>query len=380
MPTPLTVEAATSALNSSSARLESLDVFRGATIASMMLVNNPGRWDAVYPPLLHAEWHGWTFTDTVFPFFLWIVGVAMTLSVARRVERGDDRHRLLLHALRRAAILFALGLFLNAFPSFSWDRIRIPGVLQRIAVCYLMAAVIFLYTRWRGQLFFTGFFLTVYWVLMMWTPYPGGAPGTLLPESNFSQWVDSLLLKGHMWSKTKTWDPEGVVSTLPAIATCLFGVLAGHIIRNVKPLAERVVWLFVAGALLMQLGLILNWWMPINKNLWTTSYSVFMAGLASTSLAVWMWLVDALGWRRWTRPFAIYGMNAIAVFVLSGIIGDLLGTIRIGERPLQTVLYECLFAPLASPLNASLLYALAHVLFLYAVAWLLYRRGWFIKF
>jgi predicted acyltransferase len=361
-------------------RLDSLDVFRGATIASMILVNNPGDWSHIYAPLGHAPWHGWTFTDTVFPFFLWIVGVAMTLSTAKRVERGDSRAKLLLHALRRAAILFGLGLFLAGFPYFPFDRIRIPGVLQRIAVCYLIAAIVFVYTRWRGQVIATAAFLGVYWILMMWTPYPGGAPGTLLRESNFSRWVDGLVLPGHMWSQTKDWDPEGTVSTLAAVASVLFGVLAGHIIRSTKPAMEKIVWLFFQGAMLLWLGLILNWWMPINKNIWTASYAVFMAGLASTVLAVWMWVVDMLGYKKWTRPFAIYGMNAITVFVLSGLIGKLLGLIKFDNVSLQKIIFTNAFGWIPDPYIASHAYAIANVLLLYAVAYAMYRKGIFVKF
>ncbi|MBI4876727.1 MAG: DUF1624 domain-containing protein, partial [Acidobacteria bacterium] len=210
-----------------SGRLESLDVFRGATIAAMILVNNPGSWSAVYSPLLHAGWHGWTPTDLIFPFFLWISGVAMTLSFAKRMERGDGRRRLFLHTLRRAAAIFGVGLFLNAFPYFDLATLRIPGVLQRIAVCYLIAAAIFLTTKLRGQAIAILSLLGVYWAVMKWIPVPGYGAGVLEKHGNFAQWIDSLVLSGHMWSATKTWDPEGIVSTLPSIATVLFGVLCG---------------------------------------------------------------------------------------------------------------------------------------------------------
>lgn len=351
----------------SEGRLASLDVFRGATIASMMLVNNPGDGEHVYEPLEHAAWHGWTFTDTVFPFFLWIAGVAMTLSTARRIERGDNRGKLLLHVIRRAVIIFAIGLLLNGFPYYRLDRIRIPGVLQRIAVCYLIAGVIFLFTKARGQVIAILALLIAYTVLMN---------GNFDLETNYARWVDSKLLAGHMWSHTKVWDPEGIISTIPAIATMLFGILAGHIVRAVKTPAERATWLFLTGNVLIAAGQIWTVWMPINKNLWTGSYSVFMAGMASVILAIWYWLVDVQGWTRWTRPLAIYGMNAIAVFILSGLIGRLLGIFQ-----LQKPIFQSVFAPLSSsPFNASLYYAIAMVLFLYAIAYGMYRRKWFLKF
>jgi predicted acyltransferase len=279
-------------------RLMSLDVFRGITIASMMLVNNAGDWNHVYGPLLHADWHGWTFTDTVFPFFLWIVGVAMTLSFAKRMERGDDRGKLALHTLRRAAMIFGIGLLLNGFPFYLLDRIRIPGVLQRIAICYLIAGLIFLYTKWRGQVYWTVGLLAVYWMLMTLVPVPGVGPGHLHdPENNLSSWLDRVLLSGHMYSGTKTWDPEGTISTLPAIATTLFGILTGHLLRIRKTPAEKAVWMFAAGNLLIFAGLVLSLWMPVNKKIWTTPYAVLMAGLAGVVFALCYWFVDVQGWR-----------------------------------------------------------------------------------
>lgn len=361
-------------------RLASLDVFRGATIASMMLVNNPGAWSAIYGPLRHADWHGWTFTDTVFPFFIWITGVSMTLSFSKRVEAGAGRRHLLLHTARRAAVIFLLGLFLSGFPYFPLDRLRIPGVLQRIAVCYLIAGAIYLFTRVRGQILAAGVCLTAYALLMNYAPFPGRIDDAWGRDANFARHVDSLFLTGHMWSQTKVWDPEGIVSTLPAIATCLFGILTGHLLRRPSwSPAERTVWMFLQGAALMGLATVWSWWMPMNKNLWTSSYSLMMAGLASTVFAASYWLVDQHGGAKYTKPFAIYGMNAIAVYMLSGITGRLLGLVKIGTVSAQRWIFETVFAPLASPVNASLLYGLVFVLYLYLVAWVMYRRGWFLK-
>lgn len=365
-------------------RLVSLDVFRGATIAAMILVNNPGSWEHVYPPLLHADWHGWTFTDIIFPSFMWISGVAMTLSFAKRVERGDSRGRLFLHTLRRAACIFALGLLLNAYPVFDLSTIRIPGVLQRIAVCYLAAAALFLVTRLRGQIAAIVSLLGVYWVLMTTVPVPGYGAGVLEKQGNFAQWIDGIFLSGHMWSHTKTWDPEGIVSTLPSIATVLFGILCGHLLRSALAVAEKAAWMFSAGVSLIFAGLVMNWWLPINKSIWTSSFAVFMAGIAFTLFALCYWLIDGRGYTRWCKPFAIYGMNAITVYVLSGVLADTLTLIRwtgADGKPvgLNTWLYTDFFARLASPVNASLLFAVSNVLLLYAAAYFMWRKRWFVR-
>jgi predicted acyltransferase len=398
-------------ITSTSGRLLSLDVFRGVTIASMMLVNNPGNWSAVYAPLRHAEWHGWTFTDTVFPFFLWIVGVAIPLSVSRRIEQGQSRRQLFRHALRRAVVLFGLGLFLAVF-SYCVDgslaklgfgewlhnmltNVRIPGVLQRIAVCYLVTMAIFLRTGVRGQVGWIAGLLLGYWALMAFVPFPVNVHGQARYVSgffekgdNFSAYVDNLLLNGpvigtHVWKAAGTWDPEGTVSTIPAIATCLFGVLAGHLLRSQRSPAEKTAWMMVGGALLLWLGSVMDLWLPINKALWTSSYSVFMAGLAMICLGVYYWLVDVKGCRTFVKPFAIYGMNAITVFVLAGVIGRLLSIkIEAAGKPtsIQAYLFGNLFSPLASPKNASLLWALMYVTLLYLIAWGMYRKKWFVKF
>ena len=392
----------------------SLDVFRGATIAGMMLVNNPGTWSAIYPPLEHATWHGWTYTDTIFPFFLWIVGVAIPLSTSRRLEAGQSRRELFLHAVRRAVIIFALGLFLNSFGYLidgslgrlgfgEWvhqylTNVRIPGVLQRIAICYLVAVAIFLTCSERGQIRWAAALLSVYWLLMAFVPIPQMVDGQtryvagLLDRgNNFSAYVDNLVFNGptigtHVWKSTETWDPEGLVSTLPAIASVLFGIWTGHILRTSASSAEKTVRMMVPGALLMWFGLLMDLWLPINKSIWTSSYAVFMAGLAMICFGVCYWIVDVQQNRRWwVKPLAVYGMNAIAVFVLSGILGRLIGEIKVTGASgklvsLKTFLYETLFVPLASAKNASLLWAMMWVLLLYAIAYGMYRKKWFVKF
>jgi predicted acyltransferase len=355
------------------ARLLSLDVFRGLTIASMMLVNNAGNWTHVYAPLRHAEWHGWTFTDTVFPFFLWIAGVAMTFSFSKRVDAGVNRRYLTFHALRRGSVIFALGIFLNGFPYFELATLRIPGVLQRIGICYFLAAVVFLYASVRLQAAITAVLLFVYWALMTLVPVPGYGAGVLEKMGNLAQYLDSLFLSGHMWSATKVWDPEGIVSTIPAISTTLFGVLTGHLLRSALTATEKTVWMLFSGNLLLFAGLVWDKLLPINKNLWTSSYAVFMAGMALVVFGVCYWIIDVHGHRGWCRPLAIYGMNAIAVYVLAGLISRLIG-IWGWRQPVYEILQ-----PFASPINASLVYALGYVMLLYGVAWLLHRNRWFLR-
>ncbi|MEI7906317.1 MAG: heparan-alpha-glucosaminide N-acetyltransferase domain-containing protein, partial [Bacteroidota bacterium] len=290
-------------------RLISLDAFRGFTIAGMILVNNPGSWGSIYPQLEHASWNGWTFTDFIFPFFLWIVGVSMTFSFAVRKSKGDDNTKLLLNVLRRSAIIFALGLFLAGFPfgllwghNFSLSAIRIPGVLQRIAVCYFIASVIYLNTSMRGQIIAIGVLFVTYWLAMFYIPIPEFGAGLFEKGKNFSAYIDSLLLSGHMWSATKTWDPEGIISTIPAIATTLFGSLTGDYLRTSgHDKTEKSVWMFVFGAGLLLVGAFLDMWMPINKSLWTVSYSMFMAGWALCIFGIFYFLIDGKGIKKWAH-------------------------------------------------------------------------------
>ena len=319
----------------------------------MILVNDPGSWDAVYAPLLHAEWHGWTFTDTIFPFFLWIAGVSLTLSFAARMARGDSRVTLLAHAVKRSALLFLIGLFLNAFPRFDFAALRIPGVLQRIAICYVLAAAIFLFTTsaWSRIAWIAGL-LAAYWILIMQV---GG--GVLDVEGNFAQKVDQALLTGHMWSQTRTWDPEGIVNTIPAIATVLFGILAGQLLRQPMSPERKAAWMFFAGNCLICAGLVISQWMPVNKKLWTVSFAVSMAGLAWVTFAAWYWLVDVEGWRSWSLPFAIYGLNAITIYMLAGLLADVLGV-----TGAHAWLWQHVYSPLAPAKFASLLFALTYVL------------------
>ncbi len=355
-------------------RLVSLDAFRGFTIAGMILVNNPGTSSAVYPPLRHAQWHGWTPTDLVFPFFLFIMGVSMNLSLARR--QNSTRTGIYFKILRRALIIFALGILLNAFPDFDLGTLRIAGVLQRIAVVYLIASLIAIHVRIKTEAITVAALLVAYWLLMRFVPVPGYGAGNLTPEGNLATYLDSLLLPGRLYRQT--WDPEGILSTIPAVATGLLGHLTGYLIRSNLDKLRIAGWLFVLGWFGMLAGWIWGIWFPINKNLWTSSYVLFTAGAALEFLGVCYWLIDVCGWKKWAHPAVVFGMNAILVYVLSGIAGDLTN-VRVGGQTLKEWIVAHLFAWWALPINASLLFAILYVALWWLVMDLFYRRRIFIK-
>jgi len=373
-------------------RLLSLDVFRGITIAAMVLVNNPGTGAAIYWPLAHAEWHGWTPTDLIFPFFLFIVGVSITLALGRRRTLGDTRGALALRALRRSAIIFALGLMLNIGVTlgygYGFDTLRIMGVLQRIALCYLAAALLFLWSGWRTQAGVAAALLIGYWGLMTLVPVPGFGAGDLDKVGSLTAWLDRLVLGRHIWGGSRVYDPEGLLSTLPSIATTLAGVLAGHWLLagpvSIWSLRRKARGLALAGLVATAGGLVWGAWFPINKPLWTSSYALFTAGAATLVLAACLWLVDVAGYQRWATPFVVFGSNALALYFLSTLGALLLGIIRIPQPggvslALHAVLYRRLFMPWTSPINGSLAWAITYVMIWLGAMWLLYRRRIFIR-
>jgi predicted acyltransferase len=355
-------------------RLTALDIFRGATIALMVLVNNPGDGRHVYWPLEHSEWNGWTPTDVVFPSFLWIVGVALTLALGRRLEAGASRGALFRQAARRAAILYVLGLAVYAFPDFNPATQRLLGVLQRIAICYLAAVAIFLTTRIRGQIAWIVGLCASYWLLMKFAPVPGFGAGRLDVEGNFAHYVDRIVLGAHNYHTTKTWDPEGIVSTLPAIATALLGIMCGHLLRWKRTLSERAAWLTGAGTALIVAGLVCNTWLPINKKLWTVSFCLFMAGLDFVLFAGSLWLGERGGVKRLLKPLLVLGMNSITVYMISELLDEALNATGLHHR-----IYNAVFAPLASPFNASLLWGLSYTGLMFLIAWVMYRRNWIVR-
>ena len=376
-------------------RLLALDVFRGLTIAGMVLVNNPGSWAAVFPPLEHAQWHGWTPTDTIFPFFVLIIGLAIPLALGHSARTHGmsaperDWRGLYLKIGRRSLVLFGLGLFLALFPLYNWVKqspilladLRIMGVLQRLALCYLVSALAFLWLRPRGLAVLSGALLLVYaWVLLG----PGG--GDLTPSGNIVGLIDrAILTPAHIYQGTKSFDPEGLLSTLPAISGCLIGVLAGQWLASSQPIAERTAGLFFWGCMLLVLGAVWSNWLPINKQLWTPSYALFMSGMGLCVLACCLWLIDCCQIKGWTKPFEVFGANALALFVGSGLLGRLLNMVPLGQtpdghpRPIKAAIYETVFAPIAAPEVASLLFALCFLALWLAVMWMLYAKRIFIK-
>lgn len=377
-----------------SARVLSLDAFRGFTIAAMLLVNNPGDWGHLYGPLAHAKWDGWTFTDWIFPFFVFISGMAMPISLGRRAALGDDRWQLLAQTARRALTIIAIGLALNLIPSFNWAELRIPGVLQRLGLCTLLAAPLVLWCGWRGQLAWALALLAGYTAAMLLIPVPGAdgvvRAGALLPGQDLGAFVDRALLgQVHLWKQAKTWDPEGLLSTLPAVASQLFGVLAGHWLLNPRrqPI-EKAMWFMVSGLACLWVGELLNaWLMPINKSLWTSSYVFAMAGWAQLVFGLIYWLLDAMPlplararYARWSLPLQVFGMNALFIFACSGLLAKLLGFIKPdGQHSLKALLFAPIQQLGLAPVNASLLYALGFLLTMYGVAWFLWKKQWFIK-
>ena len=338
------------------ARLQSLDVFRGATIASMLLVNNPGTWGAIYWPLEHAEWHGWTPTDLIFPFFLFIVGITTELS------RKEP-----LAILRRGSLIILCGLLLNLFPYFRFGTLRFSGVLQRIGLVYIVAALIARYVSRKTMIAIVVVILLGYWFVLTRGPLEP-------PDATVAASIDRAVLgPDHIWKAAKTWDPEGPLSTVPAIATALLGILVTLWVR-----AREVKKLLIAGGAGLAIGLVWDLVFPINKNLWTSSYVVFTVGFACVLLAICIWIIDIREWRGWTKPFVVYGVNPLIAFVGSGAMARLLGIIKIDGRTLHSWSYRP-FKAAFEPHFASLLWALTFVMFWLAILWVLYRRNIILK-
>lgn len=390
-------------------RLLSLDVFRGLTVAGMLLVNDPGTWSAIFPPLGHAEWHGWTPTDLIFPFFLFIVGITTHLSLSARRARGDDDAAIVKQILRRGIIIYLLGLAMAMFPFYqwgaidgipnptAWDRImyriehvRLLGVLPRIAIVYVIAALLTLKTTLRQQIVIIAALLFGYWFAMTLIPVPGeNEIGALLlhtKDRNLAAYLDRAILgTNHIWTGSVTYDPEGVLSTIPAIATAMLGVIAGRwIALREKPLLDRITGLLVVGSIGMVVGLMWNWSFPINKNLWTSSYVIFTAGMGCVALATIMWIVDYCNVKGWTKPFVVFGVNPIVAFVGSGVMARLIYTLwRVDYQgqsvSIQNAIYRILFVPWLPPRVASLAFALSFVLLWYGILLVLYRRNIILK-
>ncbi|MBN1938902.1 MAG: DUF1624 domain-containing protein [Candidatus Aminicenantes bacterium] len=352
-------------------RFLSIDAFRGLTIAAMVLVNNPGSWSHVHPLLRHADWHGWTPTDLVFPFFLFIVGMAMTFSFGRRLREFAAPGSLYPKILKRSFILIALGLLLQLIPDFSPATLRFPGVLQRIGLCYLFGSLIYLRTGSRSRLAVSAAMLLFYAGLLLLVPVPGFGSGVLEPAGNLPGYIDALLMPGHLYSPG--FDPEGLLSTIPAVVTVLLGTLLGDYLRSSRTMIRKSITIFSAGIPVTLSGLLLHLLIPINKPLWTPSYVVFTAGMALLVFGLCFLLIDVLRLNHWAKPFLILGSNAIAVFVGSSLLAKfllVLGSSSVSPR---------LFSFLGGPNLASLAWAVLNVLLWVGLMAPLYKHRLFIK-
>ena len=385
-------------------RLASLDIFRGVTVAGMILVNNPGSWDDDYPALLHSTWDGCTLADLIFPSFLFIAGVSIPLSRASRLARGARPEELTGHVLRRGAILLALGLLVTWFTGYDWhggfiDHLkdwRLPGVLQRIAIVYTAAALLDLHARAWQRMAVGAALLLGYWAMMTLIPVPGsgavGATALSVPSGTLAAYVDRSLFDwgewgNHLWylaDPPGSWDPEGVLSTLPAIVSGLFGVAAGRWLQRPLPLTQRLCGLAAGGVMLIVLGYLWDFVFPINKALWTSSYVLLTAGYAAAVLAALGWVADVRGWTGWALPFKVFGTNAILAYAGDEIIGSLLYKIGLvpaetGKIDLASAFYRMIVLPRFEPKTASLVFALCMVAFWGAILTALYRRRIFLK-
>lgn len=350
----------------------SLDAFRGVTIAGMILVNHPGDWNSVYGPLLHATWNGCTLADLVFPFFLFIVGVATTFAFARRREAGHETLQLYLRIVRRAVLLTVLGIILNSVdvaPAFG--SVRLPGVLQRIGLVYVIVAAVALNTGVRGRIATILVLLAAHWAILVLVPFDGYPAGTVTPTANISSYVDHIVFGRHIL--TELGDPEGLLGTLSSAATALLGNLAGIWLRTATTSERRVAGLVAGGTLVAIAGLAWSAVLPLNKQLWTGSFALFAGGLGALTLCACYTAIDMAGWTRWARPFVWLGVNPLAIYFASEFVGHIL------ERTVGWQIFWNGFEPLLSPVlpeeMISLLMACCTVAVWTALAGVLYKRG-----
>ncbi len=374
----------TAPASTATVRLLSLDIARGITMAFMIMVNNNGLH--AWPPFQHSAWNGWTPTDLVFPCFLFVVGVSIVLSFGKRLERGDSKTRMVASILRRTVILILLGLVVNGYPYFVWDRLRFYGVLQRIALCYCCVALFYLWRRDAGsKIVVLAVILIGYWCLMRYAAVPGaGFPGKdipfLDPTQNWVAWLDRHIFPGRLYEGVR--DPEGLLSTFPAIATTLLGLLAGLWMRTERPRRQIALGLVLAGMSLILLGQLWSLSFPINKKLWTSSYVLFSGGTAALLLGILCWMVDVKGWRKvWTQPWIVFGTNAIFAYMLSELLGSTLWIKLLHHRTemLWTWIYLPVFARIHPAGLGALLYSIAFTMVCWLATYPLWRKKIFLK-
>lgn len=371
-----------------SSRLLSVDVYRGLSVAGMLLVDYQGDESASYWGLHHPKWNGWSTADLVFPSFLFLTGVSIVLAYSARLQRGETRAQIARHAATRTILLVALAIFLNGVPDFNLATWRIEGVVQRIAICYLIAGLLFLWTGSRGLIVTAGACLVGYWALLCFAPVPGiGVPGRdvpfLAPDRNLVDWLDRAVFPGRLWNGTH--DPEGILSTIPAVATALMGVLTGQWLRSNRGQQMKAQAMLMGGILAVVLGLVWSRWFPINKNLWTSSFVLLTGGIALIALAMLYWIVEVRQRRGpWTTPFVVFGSNAIIAYCLDETLWALFarpyahaadGSIISWQQHFNGSLEKVL-----SPANASLVFAMGAVLLCWLLMLILYRKRIFVKF
>ena len=371
-------------------RLLALDVFRGMTLVAMTIVNMPGDHRFTYAPLTHVAWQGWTIADLIFPFFIFIVGVAIPYSFAGRLARGETKGKMVAHILWRAALLFAIGFFMNWYtnfmgglPRYHLANIRIFGTLQRIAFCYLLASLLFLKLKTRGLAVTATAIVVLYFVLLKFIPVPGHGAGILVKDGNWVQFIDLHVMRGHM--ATATWESKGWLGTFPALASMLIGVLTGLCLRSSRAASEKVRALLVAGNLGMLAGLVWSIWIPISQHLWTSSMVLFMGGMAMVILASCYYVADVRKITWWTKPFVIIGMNSLFLWVMGGDESSMtslhLVKIHLADgthTSLKALIYHAL-SSWVGPLHGSELYALLWVLLWLGILTVMYKRRIFIK-
>lgn len=357
----------------SSDRLISLDVFRGITIAAMILVNFPGSWDAIYWPLEHADWIGTTPTDYIFPFFIFIVGISITLSFEKQLQKGLSKKQVAVKSVWRTAKIFGIGLALRLLPNLDFSRFELPGVLQRIALVFMACAILFLYTNWRTQIFVGIGILVAYWLALMLIPVPGFGAGVIEPGKNLANWMDGAIIPANLLNK-KGYDSEGFLSTFPAIATGIAGLLAGKMLQQKTDKKIIVLQLLVAGILMILVGNLMDWFFPIIKKIWTSSYVLVTSGWAFLVFALIYWIVDIKGWKAGTKPWIIFGSNAITIYVLADVFETIF--IKSGIRDGAMGIMENRGIYINS---ASLLWAVFSVSVCFTAAFILYKKRIFIK-
>jgi len=386
-----------SALHSAPKRLTSLDVLRGLTIAFMIMVNNPGG-EGAWTEMRHADWNGFTATDLVFPTFLFVVGASIVFSAQARLKRGDSRLKLAWHTLRRAVVLFLLGIVVNGFPYFHLDHLRFYGVLQRIAICYLVVSLFYLWDRrvWtKVVLLFC--VLIGYWILVRWVPVPGaGVPGRDIPfldkDQNIVAWLDRQLMPGHLyedWATHNLRDPEGLLSDIPAVGTTVLGLLAALGLGGKRAARANTLGLAAGAAACLATGYLWSIWFPLNKKMWTSSYVLVAAGWSLLLFALIYGAIEQRGWGKsgWSKrllwPWLVFGSNAIVAYMISELLGTAIGLVRFtsgGHREdLLRFVYIHVFAPIGDPGWRALAYSVCYTMVCFLPVWLLYRRKIFVK-